>query len=85
MARGTPNSFFVFGTRSSKYAMLLHICVCLQEQNGSNVMAASSQDQAQPYPSLSEQASAFLGGVLNSLPALLPFTAPSTNSYERYG
>jgi len=52
-------------------------------QNGRNIMAAAPCSFSQPHPNLSDQASSFLGGVLQSLPALLPFTAPSVNSYDR--
>jgi hypothetical protein len=34
------------------------------------------------YP-LTSTANSFLAGVLDHLPGLLPFTAPSVNSYER--
>lgn len=34
------------------------------------------------YP-LTAAANSFLAGVLDHLPALLPFTAPSLNSYDR--
>eukprot|EP00200_Dunaliella_tertiolecta_P019124 CAMPEP_0202402976 /NCGR_PEP_ID=MMETSP1128-20130828/4623_1 /ASSEMBLY_ACC=CAM_ASM_000463 /TAXON_ID=3047 /ORGANISM="Dunaliella tertiolecta, Strain CCMP1320" /LENGTH=523 /DNA_ID=CAMNT_0049007133 /DNA_START=152 /DNA_END=1723 /DNA_ORIENTATION=- len=54
-------------------------------KGGVNIMAAapSLQDPAQPHPSLSEQASCFLAGVLQGLPTLLLFTAPSFNSFDR--
>jgi hypothetical protein len=35
------------------------------------------------YP-LSTTANSFLAGVLEHVPALLPFTAPSVNSFERF-
>jgi glutamine synthetase len=35
------------------------------------------------YP-LSTTANSFLAGVLDHVPALLPFTAPSVNSFERF-
>jgi glutamine synthetase len=53
-------------------------------QGGENIMGAAPQALGQLHPTLSEKASSFMGGVMYSLPALLPFTTPSVNSYERW-
>lgn len=63
-------------------------CCCVQ--NGESVMADAAAAVAggaaylppASYP-LTATANSFLAGVLDHLPALLPFTAPSTNSYDR--
>lgn len=59
-------------------------------QNGESIMAdaaaavagAASNLPPASYP-LSSTANSFLAGVLDHLPGLLPFTAPSVNSYDR--
>jgi len=70
-----------------------HVCLpasCDGLQGGNSVMAdtsaAGTYEPAQLPPGcypLSSTASSFLSGLLDNLPALLLFTAPSVNSYER--
>lgn len=59
-------------------------------QDGHNVMAAqgvcpvpASSAAGAASIEVAEKASHFLAGVLQSLPAMLPFTAASVNSYQR--
>eukprot|EP00775_Hariotina_reticulata_P007353 gene7353-7564_t len=54
-----------------------------QEQPGTTTAAEDKAAYVPGYPKLSDAASLFLAGVLSHLPALLPFTAPSVNSYQR--
>lgn len=69
-------------------AYICVVCVCLQ--NGESVVADAAAAVAgaaallppASYP-LTPTANSFLAGVLDHLPGLLPFTAPSVNSYER--
>jgi hypothetical protein len=69
------------------YFLLL---LLLPRQGGDSVMAdaaaavsgAAVQLPPGSYP-LTATANSFLAGVLDHLPALLPFTAPAVNSYER--
>ncbi|CAN4109571.1 unnamed protein product [Withania somnifera] len=57
-----------------------HVHISLS-RNGENVFMASG-DQANQY-GMSMIGGAFMAGVLNHLPSILPFTAPLPNSYDR--
>lgn len=72
-------------------SLSLRLDVMLAVQGGDSVMAdaaaavagAAASLPPGSYP-LTTAANSFLAGVLDHVPALLPFTAPSVNSFERF-
>ncbi|KAK4725108.1 hypothetical protein R3W88_027887 [Solanum pinnatisectum] len=56
-----------------------HVHISLSK-NGENVFMASGESSRYGMSKIGE---AFMAGVLNHLPAILPFTAPLPNSYDR--
>lgn len=63
-----------------------HIHISLCDESGTNLFARKATDENPPWhdiADLSDMGRHFLAGVLEALPDMMPFFAPTINSYKR--